>query len=90
MAGAILSGLFWAVALGLQIYSVRAGGWSLLVPAAGAAALAAVGIDMLGHRRLVKLDREFARTLLHVLSAVTVAAFSVLWLVLLLGRAPGR
>ncbi|MDW7711344.1 MAG: hypothetical protein SCH98_12810 [Deferrisomatales bacterium] len=90
MAGVILSGLFWAVALGLQVYSVRAGGWSLLVPAAAAAALAAVGLDMLAHRRLVKLDREFARTLLHVLSAVTLAAFSLLWLVRLLGHAPGR
>jgi hypothetical protein len=90
MAGTILSAVFWAVGLGLLVGSVRAGGWSLLVPAAVAAALAAVGLDVLQHRRLVKLDWEFARTLLHVLSAVAVAAFSLLWLVRLLGSAPGR
>ncbi len=90
MAGTILSVLFWVVAAGLLAGSVRAGGWGLLVPGAVAAALLVVGLDLLRHRRLVKLDREFARTLLHVLSAVTLAAFSLVWLVGLLGAGPGR
>jgi len=89
MAGTILSVLFWLVAAGLLIVSIRAGGWSLLAPAAVLAALFTVGWDLRRHRRLAKLDWEFARTLLHVLSAVTLAAASLVWLVRLLGGRPG-
>lgn len=87
--GTILSIGFWLGALALLVGSARAGGWYLVVPAAVLGALLVLGLDLWLHRRLAAFDREFARALLHVLSAVTLAAFSLLWLVRLLGRPPG-
>lgn len=89
MVGKILTVGFWLGALALLVGSARAGGWFLLVPGAVLGALLIVGLDLWLHRRLVSLDREFVRALLHVLSAVTLASFSLLWLVRMLGRAPG-
>lgn len=89
MVGKILTVGFWVGALALLVGSARAGGWFLLVPGAVLGALLIVGLDLRLHRRLVSFDREFVRALLHVLSAVALASFSLLWLVRMLGRPPG-
>ncbi len=80
MAKKILSGVFWVLGIWLTIVSVRRGGWDLLVPGAAVAAAAAFGIDLLLHRHLVAWDRGLAQTFVHVLSAVVLAAFCLLWM----------
>ena len=90
MAGKILAGVFWVVGALLQAYAISAGGWAWLVPGAAVAAAALVALDLAGHRKLVTTDWELARTLLHVLSAVTVAASCMYWLgILILTRGRG-
>lgn len=89
MVARILTAGFWLGALALLVGSARTGGWFLLVPGAVLGALLVVGLDLRLHRRLASFDRELFRALLHVLSAVTLASFSLLWMIRMLGRAPG-
>ena len=87
MAGKVLVSIFWALGVLLQAYAVAAGGWAWVVPAAALLAAVLVGLDLRSHRKLVVADLSLARTLLHVLSAATVAATCMYWLgVLLLTR----
>jgi hypothetical protein len=79
MGKRILFGAYWGLGILLVSLSIRAGGWDLLVPAAVAAAAAAFGVDLALHRRLVSWDRELAQTFAHVLAAVVLAAFCLLW-----------
>jgi len=81
--------VFWGIGALLLIVSVRAGGWDLLVPGSAAAATAAFGVDLHWHRHLVALDLELARTFAHVISAVVLATFCLLWLGRLLAGAGG-
>ena len=84
MAGKILAGVFWLVGALLQAYAVSTGGWAWVVPGAAALAAVLVGLDLAAHRRLVATDLALVRTLLHVLSAATVAATCMYWLGMLL------
>jgi hypothetical protein len=90
MAGKILAGVFWLVGALLQAYAVSVGGWAWVVPGAATLAALLVGVDLANHSALVTADFALARTLLHVLSAATVAATCMYWLgVLLLRRGGG-
>ncbi|MDF1556002.1 MAG: hypothetical protein P1P84_23205 [Deferrisomatales bacterium] len=84
MAGKILAGVFWAVGALLQAYALSTGGWAWVVPGAAALAGLLVGLDLAAHRPLVAIDLALVRTLLHVLSAATVAATCMYWLGMLL------
>jgi hypothetical protein len=84
MAGKILSVVFWLVAASLLGYALSAGGWALAVPAAVVVALLVFAADISRHRDAVSFDRGLLRTLLHVLSAVTVAASLLYYLALVL------
>jgi hypothetical protein len=85
MARKILSGLFWLASLAILVHSLRRGGTALLIPGAVGLVLALFVLDAARHRELVALDRDFVKTVLHLLSGVTVAAASLYWLVRGLG-----
>jgi hypothetical protein len=89
MAGRILVCVFWVVGAGLIGYAIANGGWTLLVPAAVLVALALFGLDLALHRKLVAFDWPLLRTLLHLLSAVAVAATCMYWLGVVILRRGG-
>lgn len=89
MAGKILAVVFWVSAGLLQVYAVSIGGWAWVVPGAAALAALLVGLDLATHRTLVATDLHLLRTVLHVLSAATVAATCMYWLVALLRARSG-
>ena len=89
MAGKILAVVFWVSAGLLQLYAVSIGGWAWVVPGAAALAALLVGLDLATHRTLVATDLHLLRTVLHVLSAATVAATCMYWLVALLRARSG-
>ncbi len=80
MVGKILTILFWLVATVLIVSSLYAGRWALSIPFSVLFSLVVLAVDVHRHRGMAKLDRELLRTLLHVLSAVTVAASFMYWL----------
>ncbi len=73
-------GLFWGVAAWILGLAVAAGGWGWVVPLAVVGAAMVVAWDLWRHRLAVAWDGELARTLLHVLSMVVLAAASLVWL----------
>lgn len=89
MAGKILAVVFWVGAGLLQLYAVSIGGWAWVVPGAALLAALLVGLDLATHRKLVATDLHLVHTLLHVLSAATVAATCMYWLVALLRARSG-
>ena len=54
--------------------SWRAGGWGIAVPISVALAAVVVALDIYRHRETVSLDADLARTLLHLLTTVSVAS----------------
>lgn len=80
MAGRILSIVFWLAALFLVSLTLVQGGWAYLVPAAVLMAFLIFIVDLFHHREIITLDLDMLRTMLHVLSAVTLAATGLYWL----------
>lgn len=89
MAGKILAIVFWISAGLLQTYAVSVGGWAWVIPGAAILAAVLVGLDLASHRKLVATDTHLVRTLLHVLSAATVAAACMYWVGMLLHSRSG-
>ena len=89
MASKILAALFWLVGALLQVYAISTGGWAWVVPGAAALAAVLVGLDLATHRSLVAANLALVRTVLHVLSAATVAATCMYWLGMLLATRGG-
>lgn len=88
MAGKIITIAFWLTAVFLLGLAFRQSGSALLIPAAVGTATAACALDVYLHRKIVTYDLKLLRTVIHVLSAVTVAASCMHWLarVLVKGR----
>lgn len=84
MARKILSVLFWVVGAFLVGLALYHGGKALVVPGAVLVTLILFALDLYRHRALTVYDRDLLRTLLHVLSAVALAASCLYWLALLL------
>ena len=80
MAGKILSILFWLGSAVLLGFALLSGGWALVVPASTFVALVVFAVDLNRHWEIMTLDLALVRTLLHVLSAVTLAASILYWL----------